>query len=209
MKDWRIKLDFTMTVALALTATIALCSCRSGRAADVEVPEATYQPTTVATTQEATEATTEPVETEPPVTEPTEATEVTEPTETEPPYTEEELEYMAMVIYQEAGSDSCSDETRLAVGTVVMNRVADPRFPDTIYDVLMQKQQYGRFYWTGLVWPGRASSQSEAHAVARSYECAKRILEGYRSFGSDVIWQAEFIQGSEIVSYQDGIYFCR
>lgn len=82
MKDWRIKLDFTMTVAIALTAIIALCSCRSGRATDVEAPEATYQPTTVATTQEATEATTEPVETEPPVTEPTEAT---EPTETVPP----------------------------------------------------------------------------------------------------------------------------
>lgn len=206
MKDWRIKLDVTFVVALALTATVLLCSCRTGRAAEAEPIETTCQPATEATVEETTEAITEPIETEPPV---TEATEATEPQETEPPYTEEELEYLAMVIYQEAGADSCSNETRLAVGTVVMNRVADPRFPDTIYDVLMQKQQYGRFYWTGLVWADRASEPNEAHAVERAYECAKKILEGYRSFDSDVIWQAEFAQGSEIVSYQDGIYFCR
>lgn len=150
-----------------------------------------------------------PTETEPPVvTEPpTEPT--TEPTETEPPYSQEELEMLAMVIYQEAGSDTCSDETRLMVGTVVMNRIADDRFPNTMYEVLTQKYQYGRYYWTGLVWPAQASDPDEAHAVERAYQIAERILLGERALPEDVIFQSEFVQGSEIVAYQDGTYFCR
>ena len=152
------------------------------------------------------------------VAEPTvETTVATDPTtipettvaEIEPPYTADELEMLALVIYQEAGGDGCSDETRLMVGTVVMNRVADPRFPDTLYGVLTQRAQYGRLHWTGLVWPDRASNPGEIHAVARAYACAERILLGERVLPEDVIWQAEFIQGTEVVAHKDGIYFCR
>lgn len=127
----------------------------------------------------------------------------------EPAYTEAELEALAIVIYQEAGGDACSDETRIMVGNVVMNRVADERFPNTIEEVLLAKQQYGRLYWTGLVWPERASQSIEVHAVQRAYDCAERVLNGERLLPDDVIWQAEFIQGTEIVAHQDGFYFCR
>lgn len=125
-------------------------------------------------------------------------------------YSEKELEMLALVIYQEAGGDSCSDDTRLKVGTVVMNRVADERswLPDTIEEVLLQKGQYGRLHWTGLVWPARAELPQEAHAVARAYECAERILSGERHLPEDVIFQSEYIMG-EIVAEQDGFYFCR
>ena len=152
---------------------------------------------------EPTEVVTEPIE------ETTVATEPPTVQETVPPYTDDELEMLALVIYQEVGSDACSDEARLMVGTVVMNRVDDSRFPNTIYGVLTQEAQYGRLHWTGLEWPTRASHHSEAHAVARAYECAERILLGERFLPSDVIYQAEFIQGTEVVAYQDGMYFCR
>ena len=128
---------------------------------------------------------------------------------TGPTYTDEELEALAIIIYQEAGGDACSDLTRSMVGTVVMNRVADERFPDTIQEVATQKRQYGRLYWTGLVWPDRASNPGEAQAVQRAYDCARAILEGERALPEDVIWQAEFPQGTEIVAHQDGLYFCR
>lgn len=167
-------------------------------------------------TAQLTVTETAPTETEPTVesTTATEAPTATEPTEeatipTEPPYTADELEMMALVIYQEAGGNACSDETRLMVGTVVMNRVADPRFPDTIYEVLTRKGQYGLLHWTGLVWPAKASDPTEAHAVERAYACAERVLLGERLLPEDVIWQAEFIQGTEVVAYQDGMYFCR
>ena len=129
--------------------------------------------------------------------------------EAEPTYTETDLEMLALVIYQEAGGDACSDETRLMVGNVVLNRVADDRFPDSIEEVLLQERQYGRLHWTGLVWPERASQSVEAHAVQRAYDCAKRVLEGELLLPEDVIWQAEFQQGTEVVAQQDGFYFCR
>lgn len=129
--------------------------------------------------------------------------------EPEPTYTEADLEMLALVIYQEAGGDACSDETRLMVGNVVLNRVADDRFPDSIEEVLLQKRQYGRLYWTGLVWPERADKPGEAHAVERAYKCAEEVLNGTRLLPDDVIWQAEFPQGTETVAEQDGFYFCR
>jgi hypothetical protein len=127
--------------------------------------------------------------------------------ETAKAYTEAELEAMALVIYQEAGGDACSDETRLMVGQVVMNRVADSRFPNTIEEVLLQKAQYGRLHWTGLVWPERAANEPEA--VERAYKCAEMVLNGEKLLPDDCIWQAEFVQGKEVVAKSAGFYFCR
>jgi hypothetical protein len=124
-------------------------------------------------------------------------------------YTDEELELLALVIYQEAGSDACTDDTRLKVGTVVMNRVADHRFPDTLREVVLQRGQYGRLYWTGAEWPERANNEAEAHAVARAYDCAEQVLQGHRALPADTVYQAEFEQGDEVVAHQDGFYFCR
>ena len=150
----------------------------------------------------------EPAELPEPTTAPEPDPVETEEIDAAPSYTEEALEMLALVIYQEAGGDACSDDTRLKVGTVVMNRVADDRFPGTIEEVLLQERQYGRLHWTGLVWPARAELPQEAHAVARAYECAERILSGERHLPEDVIFQSEYIQG-EIVAQQDGFYFCR
>lgn len=132
---------------------------------------------------------------------------VTEPVS--PAYTEEELETLALIIYQEAGADSCSDLTRLRVGTVFVNRVDSPQYPDTFKEVATQYGQYGRLHWTGLEWPERASLPQEAHAVKRAYDIAERVLNGERALPDDVIYQSEHIQGTEIVAESDGFYFCR
>lgn len=200
-------MDRVLCVILCIVVMVVsvwiLSSCSEPTAEAVEEP--TTLTTVAETTQETTEVTEEPTI----VTEPSTPPE-TEPTvETEPPYTAEELEMLALVIYQEAGGDACSDETRLMVGTVVMNRVADNRYPNTIYGVLTQRAQYGLLHWTGLVWPERAKYETEAHAVAKAYACAERILLGDRLLPEDVIFQAEFEQGTETVAYSDGMYFCR
>jgi spore germination cell wall hydrolase CwlJ-like protein len=129
----------------------------------------------------------------------------------EPLYTDAELEVLALAIYQEAGSDACSDETRYMVGAVILNRVASDRFPDTLEEVLLQERQYGRLCWTGLVWPERASKPGEAHAVERAYRQARELLDGTVTdvLPSDVVFQAEFVQGTEVVAESDGFYFCR
>lgn len=134
-----------------------------------------------------------------------------EPEEPAPLYTDKELELLALIIYQEAGGDAASDDTRQMVGEVVLNRVADDRFPDTIEEVLLQPKQYGFTPETGIHWPTRRVHELEAHAVERAYECAEELLSGEaeRLLPPDAIWQAGFVQGTEVLVYQDGLYFCR
>ena len=123
-------------------------------------------------------------------------------------YTDEELEILALIVYQEAGEDRVSDDTRRLVAQVFLNRVNDSRFPDSFYEVATAERQYGRLYWTGIVWPDRASSQVEAHAVERAYKIAQEVLESDEPICPEgVIFQAEFVQG-EIYAEQDGMYFC-
>ena len=120
------------------------------------------------------------------------------------------VEMVACVIYCEAGADYISDETRRMVGDVVLNRVEDTRFPDTIEGVLTQRAQYGRFYWTGVVWPSRANSEAESAAVDRAYRIARELLTGEHSalYGQGYIWQSENRQSKDSI-YQDGIWFGR
>ena len=135
---------------------------------------------------------------------------IEEPVEEEIEVDPEELELLACVIYQEAGADYCCDDCRRRVADVVLNRVEDDRFPDNIQDVLTQKRQYGRYYWTGVVWPERAKNDCEKHAVERAYRIAEEVLKGEHSelYGEGYIWQAEFKQGTGVVYCdQCKIYF--
>lgn len=55
-------------------------------------------------------------------------------------YDEESLYWLSRIIFSESGNQSLSG--KIAVGNVVLNRVNDPAFPDTIYDVIFQKNQF-------------------------------------------------------------------
>ena len=123
---------------------------------------------------------------------------------------ETEVEMLACGIYNEAGGDECSDDTRRYVGDVMLNRVADSRFPDTLEAVLTAPGQYGRFSKTGIVWPERAKNPGEKHAVERAYRIAEELLSGQHSelYGEGYVWQAEFEQGTDGF-WQDGLYFGR
>ena len=60
----------------------------------------------------------------------------------EPYIAYDDLVLLAQVIHTEAGSAWLPDEWRLAVGEVVLNRVASPEFPDTLEEVVFQPGQY-------------------------------------------------------------------
>ena len=123
-------------------------------------------------------------------------------------YTDEELDILALIVYQEAGGDRVSDDTRRLVAQVFLNRVNDSRFPDSFYEVATADRQYGRLYLTGIVWPDRASSPVEGPAVGRAYKIAQEVLESDEPICPEgVIFQAEFVQG-DIYAAQDGMYFC-
>lgn len=128
-----------------------------------------------------------------------EPTEVTETTEYIPPVNEEDVELLAMVIYQEVGSDSVCDDCRRRVADIVLNRVNSDLYPNAIEEVLTQYSQYGNYYYTGVVWPYNASNPNEAHAVERARRIAREVLEGQHSelYGNNYLFQAGFVQGVE------------
>lgn len=122
-------------------------------------------------------------------------------------YTQDDLYCLAAVIWQEAGASYCSDRLQLLVANVVMNHVESPYFPNTIRGVITRKGAYGRMYWDGVSIP-RANDPITKAAIDRCYANAKKILEGYRILPSSVIYQAGFVQGSSVYTYEEGMYFC-
>ena len=123
-------------------------------------------------------------------------------------YTEEQHEILSIIIYQEAGGDMCSDDTRRKVGSVFLNRVNSSLFPNTFEEVALGKRQYGTLYITGIKWPDRAVLEGEQNAVQRAKDIAEELLINGSVLPENVIWQAEFEQGNGVYCYQDKIYFC-
>lgn len=55
-------------------------------------------------------------------------------------YVEEDLYWLSRAIYSESGNQPMKG--RIAVGTVILNRVADEAFPDTIQEVIFAPGQF-------------------------------------------------------------------
>ena len=115
-------------------------------------------------------------------------------------YTEEDLYLLAHIINAEAGGGTSyiSDQCVFGVGSVVLNRVRDPRFPNTIKEVLWQRGQY----YNG--WHGAITKEP----VDRSWQIAQELLDEGPIFPPEVVWQANFTQGRGIYLATDKMYFC-
>jgi len=119
-------------------------------------------------------------------------------------YAEEDLMLLAIIIQIEAGSKWLSDEWKMCVGNVVLNRVASPEFPNTIKEVFEQKGQYAG---------GSSSYYSKITPSEKCIEMAKKLLEGERLLPNSVVFQANFPLGSSVyIKYYDSLlgytYFC-
>lgn len=117
------------------------------------------------------------------------------------PYTDNDLYVLSHIISAEAGN--CSEDMMLSVGSVVLNRVADDRFPDSIEEVVFQEGQYAP------TWNGTYYDEPTEDAV----EAAKTLLEGGAVIDSSVVWQAEFPQGQGVYDTIESpwgtvMYFC-
>ena len=55
-------------------------------------------------------------------------------------YQEDVVYWLSRIINAESGNQPL--EGKIAVGNVVLNRVASPRFPDTVYEVIFQRNQF-------------------------------------------------------------------
>lgn len=55
-------------------------------------------------------------------------------------YNTDDLYWLSHIIYAESGNQPLSG--KISVGNVILNRVSNPVFPNTIYDVIYQKNQF-------------------------------------------------------------------
>ncbi|NCB63740.1 MAG: copper amine oxidase [Clostridia bacterium] len=77
-------------------------------------------------------------------------------------YDAQSVDLLARVIYHESGNQPFTGQ--IAVGNVILNRVASPRFPNTIYDVIYA--------------PGQFASATNCTPDAEAIVAAKLCLDG-------------------------------
>ena len=87
-------------------------------------------------------------------------------------YDEDAVLWLSRIIHAESGNQPL--DGKIAVGTVVLNRVDSPKYPDTIYGVIFDKKYGVQFTPTenGSIW---CTPNTE------SVIAAKIVLEGYRT----------------------------
>ena len=83
-------------------------------------------------------------------------------------------------------------------GSVVLNRMASTRFPNTMYDVIYQSGQYS------VVRSGAINKMPNE----RAYNCARYLLENGSVLPSNVVFQSQHIQGDGIYEKVQNMYFC-
>ena len=111
-------------------------------------------------------------------------------------YTDTDLDILSHVICGEA--EGCSRDMKLSVGSVVLNRVKDERFPETIEEVVFQEGQYS------CTWDGNYYRQPSEDTI----DIAKYLLNNGSVLEPEVVWQAEFKQGEGVFKQIDNMYFC-
>ena len=90
-------------------------------------------------------------------------------------YSDEDLYWLSRIIEAEAGGESYKG--KLAVGTVIMNRVRSSYYPNTVYGVIFDRRNGVQFTPTANGYIYKAPSQS-------SIKAAKEVLNGYRISGN-------------------------
>ena len=102
----------------------------------------------------------------------------------------EDLYLLSKIMYAEAGSYWLSDEWKMCVGEVVLNRVASPEFPNSVPEVLAQPGQY---YGTGCSYFEKMQPNETCVRLAI------RLLEGDRVLNDpSVLFQANFKQAGGV-----------
>jgi hypothetical protein len=117
---------------------------------------------------------------------------------------------IATVIFNEAWG-GCSERHRELVAAVVCNRVASDKFPNTVYEVVTQPRQYIAGYVDPNSYYGRLARQN-SEVWLECQRIATKALRGEIDCPSNVVFQAEFKQGSNVyeihrTSYSTS-YFC-
>ena len=123
----------------------------------------------------------------------TEYVEETESTESAVSASSSDLDLLAALIYCEAGNQSM--EGKIAVGQVVMNRVASSSFANTIHDVIYEG---GQFTPASSGWLDSVIGS----APSDCYEAAQAALNGQGTVGGALYFNTGSGKGTQIGAHQ-------
>lgn len=106
---------------------------------------------------------------------------------------------LAQLMYAENGSAE-DDDCVLLTGIVVVKRMKSKKYPDTLEGVISQEGQYST-YQTGMI---------ECRPDERCLEIAEEILrlDLQKYYPDNLVFQAEFPQGSDTYEQFGHEYFC-
>lgn len=99
-------------------------------------------------------------------------------------YQEDVLYWLSHIIYAESGNQPL--EGKIAVGNVVYNRVASPRFPNTVFEVIFQKGQFSP------VSNGTIYKEPNAESVI----AAKLVMDGANTVGNALYFLNPRVSGN-------------
>ena len=119
-------------------------------------------------------------------------------------YTQEDVDLLARLIYCEMGCAWIPDEQQRNVGSVVLNRIASPLYPNTLREVIYQPGQYS---------PASSGWLETATPDERTIQNAKWLLENGSILPAGVLGQSTVAQGAVHCSYYDSYlgtttYYC-
>ena len=92
-------------------------------------------------------------------------------------YTENDLNWLAKIVHAEAQGES--DEGKTGVANVVLNRVESSEFPNTVYDVVFDRQY-------GVQFTPIANGAIYNDPARESYAAAKKALKGENVVGDSL-----------------------
>ena len=123
----------------------------------------------------------------------------TEETETECLYSADDFYELSHVIQAEASY--CNRDMMIGVGSVVLNRVASEKYPNTVYEVIHQPGQYSTVSWLASQVP-----------TEEAEEVTDYLLRNGSQYPEDVLYQANFPQGvgtyMTLSTSYSTMYFC-
>lgn len=110
------------------------------------------------------------------------------------PFTEEDFELLAKITMVEAGHESY--EAQLAVANVILNRVKDPRFPNTIREVIYAGKQFPPAH-NGLL--DKSVPSGTAKRAAKDALNGKNNIQDAVYFYNPKVTKGEFWSGLTVV----------
>lgn len=124
-------------------------------------------------------------------------------------YSDEDIRILTTTVFHEAGHTT--EQLRQYVAQVVLNRVEDSRFPDTVKGVITQPGQYSTKYAT--VEAANAIQATDSKNGTYYYgiceDSVKAAMMGQVEMPSNVLYQANFSQGKGVwksVYFNSGWY---